>query len=95
MNPASAVARPGLPLHVKMLIGFAVGIGLGLGVHFFAPGAEWVGTLTKYVTQPIGQVFLNLLFMLVIPLLFSALVMGVAEMGGDHRPGRGQSVPAR
>jgi DAACS family dicarboxylate/amino acid:cation (Na+ or H+) symporter len=33
------------------------------------------------VTQPIGQIFLRLLFMLVIPLLFSALVVGIAEMG--------------
>jgi Na+/H+-dicarboxylate symporter len=34
-----------------------------------------------YVTGPIGQLFLRLLFMLVIPLLFSALVVGIAEMG--------------
>ena len=33
------------------------------------------------MTQPIGQIFLRLLFMLVIPLLFSALVVGISEMG--------------
>ena len=33
------------------------------------------------MTQPIGQVFLRLLFMLVIPLLFSALIVGISEMG--------------
>ena len=65
----------GLPLHMRMLIGFAVGIGAGLLVHVLAPDATWVQWLTTYITQPIGQVFLNLLFMLVIPLLFSALVM--------------------
>ncbi len=37
--------------------------------------------MTTYVTGPIGQIFLRLLFMLVIPLLFSALVVGIAEMG--------------
>lgn len=42
---------------------------------------SWVEALTSYVTQPIGQIFLRLLFMLVIPLLFSALVTGIAEMG--------------
>lgn len=46
-----------------------------------AVDSAWVGWVTTYVTQPIGQIFLRLLFMLVIPLLFSALVVGVAEMG--------------
>jgi Na+/H+-dicarboxylate symporter len=36
------------------------------------PGAEWVQAVTTYVTGPIGQIFLRLLFMLVIPLLFAA-----------------------
>ena len=31
--------------------------------------------------QPVGDIFLRLLFMLVIPLLVSALIIGVAEMG--------------
>ncbi|WP_263596184.1 cation:dicarboxylate symporter family transporter [Brevundimonas aurantiaca] len=37
--------------------------------------------MTDNVTGPAGQIFLRLLFMMVIPLLFSALVIGVAEMG--------------
>ena len=37
--------------------------------------------VVTYVTGPIGQIFLRLLFMLVLPLLFSALVVGIAEMG--------------
>ena len=82
------MTRPKLPLHVKMLIGFVVGITAGLLVHMFAPGAPWVDVLTTYVTQPIGSLFLNLLFMLVLPLLFSALVMGVAEMGDVRSLGR-------
>ncbi|MBB5209301.1 dicarboxylate/amino acid:cation symporter [Chiayiivirga flava] len=78
----------GIPLHIKMAIGFAAGLLLGLAVHAFAGDAGWVKTFTDYVTQPIGQVFLRLLFMLVIPLLFSALVMGVAEMGDIRALGR-------
>jgi len=78
----------GLPLHAKMGIGFAAGLLLGLLAHFLAGDAAWLAMLTKYVTQPIGQIFLNLLFMLVIPLLFSALVMGVAEMGDIRALGR-------
>lgn len=68
-------------LQWQMLGGFALGLALGLMVHFAAPGAPWVRTVTTYVTGPIGQIFLRLLFMLVIPLIFSALVIGVADMG--------------
>ncbi len=70
-----------VPLQIKMLIGFLVGLTLGLAVYSSQPGAPWVITVKDYVTEPIGNVFLNLLFMLVIPLIFSALVVGIAEMG--------------
>lgn len=74
--------KRGLPLHVWMLVGFLVGLTLGMIVHV-TQGADagWVQWLTSNVTGPAGQIFLRLIFMLVIPLLFSALVMGVAEMG--------------
>ena len=66
---------------MKMLIGFLLGLVAGLIVYMTAPDAPWVESVTTYVTGPIGQIFLRLLFMLVIPLLFSALVVGIAEMG--------------
>jgi DAACS family dicarboxylate/amino acid:cation (Na+ or H+) symporter len=68
------------PLAWQMLAGFALGLVLGLIVNLAADGAAWVTTVTTYVTGPFGQLFLRLLFMLVIPLLFAALVTGVAEM---------------
>jgi DAACS family dicarboxylate/amino acid:cation (Na+ or H+) symporter len=77
-----------MPLHLKMLVGFIVGLTGGLLAHWLAPGSAWVEWLTSYVTQPIGTVFINLLFMLVIPLLFSALVTGVAELGDMRSLGR-------
>ena len=72
---------PGMPLHVKMAIGFLVGLIGGLIVYTTQPDAPWVETFMNWVTEPIGQIFLRLLFMLVIPLLFSALVVGISEMG--------------
>jgi Na+/H+-dicarboxylate symporter len=78
-----------MPLHTKILIGFLIGIVGGLIANFTTGGdAQWLDWLTTYVTQPIGTIFLRLLFMLVIPLLFSALVMGVAEMGDIRALGR-------
>jgi DAACS family dicarboxylate/amino acid:cation (Na+ or H+) symporter len=73
--------KRGLSLQWQMLIGFLVGLVAGLIVYSTARDAAWVEIVTTYVTQPIGQIFLRLLFMLVIPLLFSALVVGISEMG--------------
>ena len=83
---AVAIAEEAAPpghgkLQWRILIGFVAGLVAGLIVYATQPGAEWVDNLVTYVTNPIGQVFLRLLFMLVIPLLFSALVVGIAEMG--------------
>ncbi len=74
-------SRGGVSLQMQMLIGFIVGLAAGLIVHVTQADAPWVEWVTTYVTGPIGQIFLRLLFMLVIPLLFSALVVGIAEMG--------------
>ncbi|MCW2389438.1 DAACS family dicarboxylate/amino acid:cation (Na+ or H+) symporter [Sphingobium sp. B11D3B] len=68
-------------LQYWMLGGFLAGLVLGLIVHSVAADAAWVAIVTTYVTQPIGQIFLRLLFMLIIPLLVSALIVGVADMG--------------
>ena len=73
--------KRGLELQWQMLIGFLVGLVSGLIVYSAQRDAAWVDVVTTYVTQPIGQVFLRLIFMLVIPLLFSALVVGISEMG--------------
>jgi Na+/H+-dicarboxylate symporter len=73
--------KDSLALQWRMLAGFVIGLVGGLAVYMTAPDAAWVDTLTTYVTGPIGQIFLRLLFMLVIPLLVSALIVGVAEMG--------------
>ncbi len=78
-----------MPIHIRMGIGFALGLLAGLVVHFTAGAdAGWVKAVTTYVTGPFGQLFLRLLFMLVIPLLFSALVIGIAEMGDVRALGR-------
>ncbi|HEX2794814.1 MAG TPA: dicarboxylate/amino acid:cation symporter [Croceicoccus sp.] len=68
-------------LQLQILIGFVAGLAAGLAAYTFSPGADWVDFVVTYVTGPLGQVFLRLLFMLVIPLLFAALVVGIAEMG--------------
>ncbi len=68
-------------LQWRILIGFVLGLVGGLLAYTFARDAAWIEWVVTYLTGPIGQIFLRLLFMLVIPLLFSALVIGIAEMG--------------
>ncbi len=74
-------AKRGLSLQWQMLAGFLIGLAAGLIAYSTQRDAAWVEFATTYVTGPIGQIFLRLLFMLVIPLLFSALVVGISEMG--------------
>src|SRR3546814_1250542 len=85
-NDAAEMAANATPtgqgkLQWRILIGFIAGLVSGLAAYTFARDAVWVETVITYVTNPVGQIFLRLLFMLVIPLLFSALVVGIAEMG--------------
>ena len=77
--------RGGVPLYLWMLLGFAVGLGGGLFVNL---NGLVVDPRVMELIQAVGQIFLRLLFMLVIPLLFSALAVGVAEMGDLKSLGR-------
>ena len=83
---ATEIAREAAPighgkLQWRILLGFVLGLAGGLLAYTLARDAAWVEWVVTYVTGPIGQIFLRLLFMLVIPLLFAALVVGIAEMG--------------
>lgn len=77
-----------LALHTKVLIGFVAGTLAGVVAYTFGPDTPWVMALVDYVATPIGQLFLRLLFMLVLPLMFTALVLGVAELGDIASIGR-------
>jgi DAACS family dicarboxylate/amino acid:cation (Na+ or H+) symporter len=66
--------------HQKMLVGIVVGTVAGLIAHTVAADASSLSWVVTNVTQPLGRIFIRLLLMLVIPLLFSALVIGVCEL---------------
>lgn len=68
----------------KMLIGLALGGAGGLLANTLAHDAPALLWIVENVAAPVGQIFLRLLFMLVVPLLFSALVMGVSELDLRH-----------
>jgi DAACS family dicarboxylate/amino acid:cation (Na+ or H+) symporter len=66
--------------HRKMLLGIAVGAGGGLLANATAANTPALTALITYVSDPLGQIFLRLLIMLVVPIIFSALVVGVCEL---------------
>ena len=79
----------GIPLHTKILIGLAVGVIAGISVNKLLggdhPKVVWI---VDNITQPVGQLFLRLLLMIVVPLVFSSLVVGVAGIGDIRKLGR-------
>jgi len=77
-----------LPLHAQILIGMLSGAALGLAANgFLGPSPALLGFVSN-VTYPLGQIFLRLIFMVVIPLVISAMVLGVVELGDVRRLGR-------
>jgi DAACS family dicarboxylate/amino acid:cation (Na+ or H+) symporter len=75
-------------LSVQMLAGLLLGTALGIASHLLwreSPGLQW---FIANVTDPVGKVFLRLLFMLVVPLIFSALALGVVGVGDMRSLGR-------
>jgi DAACS family dicarboxylate/amino acid:cation (Na+ or H+) symporter len=76
-----------LKLHAKLLIALVLGVACGTLLHA-RPDATWVVALNTHVLQPVGQIFLRLIFMIVVPMVFSALVLGVRELGQRHGLGR-------
>ncbi|ATB31776.1 dicarboxylate/amino acid:cation symporter [Melittangium boletus] len=66
--------------HQKMLLGIVIGTGAGVAANVLAHGAPWLEWVVTNITSLVGTLFLRLLLMLVVPLLFAALVMGVCEL---------------
>jgi len=71
--------------HVWMALGLGAGLGLGVA----AAVTRWPSllALTQWL-RPLGTLFLNLLSMVVIPLVATALFAGVAGLGDLRRVGR-------
>lgn len=96
----SAESGKGLPLYVKILIGLLIGGAIGLTVNYLGLSkspeppavASQIQTVVigaiKYIAEPIGKIFLRLILMVVIPLVFSALVLGVVGVGDVRKLGR-------
>jgi len=80
-----------LSLPARVLIGFVGGSVAGAAAFWWTQhggDASVIAFLVDTIAQPIGQLFLKFLKMLVLPLMFSALVVGVTEIGDIASLGR-------
>ena len=79
----------GMKLHTKILLGLVIGAAAGVAVNrMLGPGHPTVETFNFYVAVPVGQVFLRMLFMVVMPLVFASISLGVAGLGDIRKVGR-------
>lgn len=74
--------------HTKILLGLIIGALAGIACNKFLPGTAFLGLVQKYLSDPLGKIFLNLLIMMVVPLVFSSLALGVAQIGDIRKLGR-------
>ncbi len=78
-----------MALHTKIMLGLLVGALAGTAANATLGGdhslVEWINT---YLAGPVGQVFLRLLFMVVMPLVFASIALGVTGIGDVRRVGR-------
>jgi len=80
--------RRRLPLHTRIFLGLIGGASAGISVNLLLgrrPEVEW---FVRTVTEPIGQIFLRMLIMVVVPLVFASLALGVAGLGDLRKLGR-------
>ena len=72
----------------RMLAGLALGVVLGVAAHVAWGDAPALQQFVRSVTEPAGKIFLRLLFVLVLPLIVSALALGVSGLGDLRALGR-------
>ena len=77
-----------MKLPSKILLGLLIGTVGGVVLRAGWGDATWLAWIVTYLAQPIGQIFLRLLLMVVVPLVFSTLVLGIAGLGDLKRLGR-------
>jgi DAACS family dicarboxylate/amino acid:cation (Na+ or H+) symporter len=79
----------GMKLHTKILLGLLIGAVLGITANQTLGGThEVVVWVNRYLAGPVGQIFLRMLFMIVIPLVFASIALGVAGLGDLRKAGR-------
>lgn len=88
-NPPPSRFAPSLrwtePLpHWPLLAGLVVGALAGAMVHVLPVRREWLDFALANLVRPVEQLFLQVLFLLILPMVFSAIVTGLARLRGGR-----------
>jgi len=77
-----------MKLHNKIILGLVLGAAAGVTLNRALPDAAWVRWFADNIATPVGQVFLRMLIMTVVPLVFASITLGVAGIGDIRKVGR-------
>ena len=76
---------PRIALVWQIMIGLLAGIAIGALLHRFPESRPW---LVDNVLQPAGDIFIKLMKMIVVPIVFSCMMVGIAGHGDGKSLGR-------
>ena len=78
-----------IPLYIQIIIGLI----LGLAYSILATVQGWI-EFTEYWISPFGQIFINSLKLLAVPLVLVSLIVGIASMNNIRTLGKmgGKSI---
>jgi len=68
--------------HWPLLAGLVIGALAGALVHVLPVNRAWLDFVLNNLVRPVEQVFLQVLFLLILPMVFSAIVTGLARLRG-------------
>jgi len=78
---------PKISLTGWIMIAMVAGVLLGLGVHYNGSPTQ-IDAFSGYMSVITGDIFLRLIKMVIAPLIFSTLVVGIAKLGDIRSVGR-------
>jgi dicarboxylate/amino acid:cation (Na+ or H+) symporter, DAACS family len=76
------------PSAARVLGALVAGAAAGVVVNLVVGGDPRLETFIRYSTEPLGQIWLRSLIMIVVPLVFSTLTLGVVGLGDLRHLGR-------
>lgn len=76
---------PRIALVWQIMIGLLAGIAIGALLHRFPESRPW---LVDNILQPAGDIFIKLMKMIVVPIVFSCMVVGITGHGDGKSLGR-------